>query len=556
MLRQLRRTRASFGAAAESDKRRLLGALAGCRLRSLRQLTDYHEDLLFLCAFPGEQSTRRLALRELAAFSRRWRHVPQRVLRAAEGSGIAGTVSRPLLAWPLVRELVSDEDIDLDLAGMEDPAAFDALLARLVSPAEQEAFDGGDYSVAEWLALARPQGERALSWLARAGAAVPRAAEFAAAWDTAEVAVAWRLHDSRRAITYARLPAPRRPGRQGWRRLEGPAAEHIVRPLEPIRRLPAREATRVIGLARAALAARCREVHAMNHPNPREVHLADLGEGVELAVIGVVPAQRLLLEANYGYLLLSHGVPIGYGGVSPLYRQANTGINIFDPYRGSEAAFLWAQMLRAFRTLFGIRRFVINGYQFGAGNSEAIASGAYWFYFRLGFRPSVKENVALAAEEADRLRRQPGTKTPAAVLRRLARGDLHLDLADFDNDDAFEESLLSRLGAVVARRLARSDAGSHHAGESALVLEVERALGVRDRARWPAAERAGFARLAPYASLLELGVWSERERSALARWLRSKGALVEQDFAVGAGAQPRFFSELRALARAEAQRAA
>jgi hypothetical protein len=556
MLRQLRRARASFGAAAESDKRRLLAALAGCRLRSLRQLTDYHEDLLFLCAFPGELATRRLALQELAAFSQRWRHVPQAVRRAAEGSGIAGTVSRPLLAWPLVRELVIDEDIDLDLAGIEDPAAFDALLARLASPAEVEAFDSGDYSAAQWLALARPQDERALSWLARAGAEGPQAAEFAAAWDAAEVAVAWRLQDSRRAITHARLPAPRRPGRQGWRRLEGAATGHIVRPLEPIRRLSPREAMRVIGLARAALAARCREVHAMNHPNPREVHLADLGEGVELAVIGVVPAQRLLLEANYGYLLLSHGVPIGYGGVSPLFRQANTGINIFDPYRGSEAAFLWAQMLRAFRTLFGVRRFIINGYQFGAGNSEAIASGAYWFYFRLGFRPSVEENVTLAAEEADRLRRQPGTKTPAAVLRRLARGDLHLDLADFDRDDAFEESLLSRLGAVVARRLARTGAGSHHAGERALVLEVERALEVRDRAHWPAAERAGFARLAPYASLLDLGAWSGRERSALAHWLRSKGAIVEQDFAAGAGAQPRFFSELRALARAEAQRPA
>ncbi|MCU0768536.1 MAG: hypothetical protein MUD07_03805, partial [Burkholderiaceae bacterium] len=65
MLRQLRQVRASFGAAAEADKRRLLAALAGCRPRTLRQLTDYHEDLLFLCAFPGEPATRRLALREL-----------------------------------------------------------------------------------------------------------------------------------------------------------------------------------------------------------------------------------------------------------------------------------------------------------------------------------------------------------------------------------------------------------------------------------------------------------------------------------------------------------
>ena len=113
---------------------------------------------------------------------------------------------------------------------------------------------------------------------------------------------------------------------------------------------------------------------------------------VILALIGVLPAQRLLLEANYGYVLLSNGVPIGYGGVSPLFRQANTGINVFDPFRGSEATYLWAQTLRAFRSLFGVRRFIINGYQFGAGNAEAIASGAYWFYYRLGFRPTSAAN--------------------------------------------------------------------------------------------------------------------------------------------------------------------
>ena len=190
--------------------------------------------------------------------------------------------------------------------------------------------------------------------------------------------------------------------RSGFRRLSEPTAElSHGRSIDPT--AAASRGGAFIDLARSALVARAREVHAMSYPNADDVHVADLGEGVELAVIGVPPAQRLLLEANYGYLLISNGVPIGYGGVSPLFRQANTGINVFDPFRGSEAAFLWAQTLRAFRTLFGTRRFVINGYQFGAGNSEAIASGAYWFYYRLGFRPSLAENASLAAAEAERL---------------------------------------------------------------------------------------------------------------------------------------------------------
>ena len=198
--------------------------------------------------------------------------------------------------------------------------------------------------------------------------------------------------------------------------------------------------------------------------------------------------------------------------MSPLYRQANTGINIFDPFRGSEAAFLWVETLRAFRTLFGTRRFIINGYQFGAGNSEAIASGAYWFYWRLGFRPSLPENVPLAEAEAVRLKRAPTQRTTATVLRRLARGDLVLDLADWEAGDAFEEPLLMRVGATVARRIAELPVASHVAGERRLAREVAVALGSRPGGH-AKADRHGVERLAPLAAMLDLREWSEAERA-------------------------------------------
>ena len=419
LLRQLRQVRATFGEPAEQHKREALRQLTACRLLTVRQLIAYHEDLLFIVAFPGSVPTRAIAAAELARFSRRWRGLAAALRGAARNSGIAGTVTRPSLAWPVARAL-ADEDIDIEWPKLEDADAFDALVAKLVSPAERDAFDGGDYTARAWIRLAKRAGERDAAWLIREGRAARPQSEVASAWDAAQVPLRWNLGDSRRSITHARLAVRPPTLRTGFRRLTEAAASHVVRPLETIQHLPRREAARVVDLARSALAARAREVHAMSYPNLAEVYQADLEEGVSLVLIGVPAAQRLTLEANYGYLMLSNGVPIGYGGVSPLYRQANTGINVFDPFRGSEAAFLWVQMLRVFRTLFGARRFVINGYQFGAGNSEAIASGAYWFYYRLGFRPSLAENVAVAAEEADRLRRQPKQRTQAAVLRRLA----------------------------------------------------------------------------------------------------------------------------------------
>ncbi len=53
LLRELRRVRAVFGPEAEARKRDVLQQLAGETALSSGQLAAYHEDLLFLAAFPG-----------------------------------------------------------------------------------------------------------------------------------------------------------------------------------------------------------------------------------------------------------------------------------------------------------------------------------------------------------------------------------------------------------------------------------------------------------------------------------------------------------------------
>jgi hypothetical protein len=545
--RELRSVRASFGAAAEDDKRRLLSALAARRLPRTSSLVAYHEDLLFIVAFPGSMDVRNAALAGLRAFGARVRALRPAQRAALAGSGLAGTVSRYAIAHPIAEVLVDDDPraIELDWSNVEDPVRLDELVAQVLTDVERESY-GVDLPSRRWVdAARRADAVSTLQWLLRAGAAAAPAVRkgFAAAWDQSEVPVRWKLGESKRSVTHNRIELPRPALRTGFRKLSEPLARHVERPLGPIERLRRDAAARVIDVARSALAARCREVHAMNYANPDEVHLAELGEGVQLAVIGVRPAHRLLLEANYGYLLLANGVPVGYGGVSPLFRQANTGINVFDPFRGSEATFLWAQTLRAFRTLFGVRRFIVNGYQFGAGNAEAISSGAYWFYYRLGFRPSSAENRRLAEEEAARLRRDGGRSSPA-TLRRLATGDLHLDLSDWDPADAFEESALDHVGTVLARRLAGVPVWSRAGAARVLSREVEAACATRPE-RWAIAERDAFHRLAPLAGLLPaLPAWPPAERTALGALLRAKGSTGERDFARRATECPRFYREL------------
>jgi hypothetical protein len=72
--------------------------------------------------------------------------------------------------------------------------------------------------------------------------------------------------------------------------------------------------------------------------------------------------------------------------------------------------------------------FAVDPYQLGAHNEEAIESGAFWFYRKLGFRPANAEVAILLQREEAKLRANPAYRTSAATLRRLAAGWLIYEL--------------------------------------------------------------------------------------------------------------------------------
>jgi len=56
----------------------------------------------------------------------------------------------------------------------------------------------------------------------------------------------------------------------------------------------------------------------------------------------------------------------------------------------------------------------------GHENEEAIESGSFWFYYKLGFRPESPQVARLVEREQKRIAADPGYRTPPAILRRLA----------------------------------------------------------------------------------------------------------------------------------------
>ena len=98
--------------------------------------------------------------------------------------------------------------------------------------------------------------------------------------------------------------------------------------------------------------------------------------------------------------------------------QRSRHYNIFPPWRGRDAAALYARSLAVIHAFQHVSTFIVDPYQLGADNEEAIESGAWWFYYKLGFRPRDREARALALREQERVtkrasyRSSPSTLTP------------------------------------------------------------------------------------------------------------------------------------------------
>jgi hypothetical protein len=304
----------------------------------------------------------------------------------------------------------------------------------------------------------------------------------------------------------------------------------IIQPLDAVTLLPRHAAIKVLDGWRAALWSRTRTTLHIERPNFEECYLGDFGAGLQMAAIGIEPSARGVLEPSFGYLLLANGMPIGYGGFTPLFAQVNTGINVFPEFRGSEAAFAFEQALRLMRTLTGCVRFLVNPYQFGAGNDEAMQSGAYWFYYRLGFRSAESAVRNLAEREFARLRSDRRYRVPIATLRKLVACDLHLDLTDDAATRHFDERWLPALVNGIASAIADVGVTERATARRALAAKVAVRLQIYP-ARWAKQEREGFDVFAPLlAQIDDLDAWSARDKDALVQLCRARLAPHERAY--------------------------
>jgi hypothetical protein len=418
-LRALERLRNHFAPGAPAAKLGLLRRLERSRLRNARAVERLHEQLCFIRAYPDDARVLAAVRRMLAGFERRADLRAQR--DALENSGIAGTAIRYPFFWPSARWLARRWPRHITLDRLDRAAG--RAIARLLG-VDRRRLDG-------FAALDRiraPGITDAVQFIRLVDAMPGDATAKERFYDAIEPVI--EVHPGR--ATPSRTRAWRPTGPPVWQRapleraLPDLAAE-LRRPPRAVRRVPAREGERWLDLARAALVTRSRDLDAFAYGDARSVRIADDGRGLALVLNGVIAERQPAHAALHGVLALRNGVPVGYLDVGITPACAEMAFNTFPTFRGGEAARIFARVLAMTRHVLGARSFAIAPYQLGQDNDEAIASGAWWFYTRLGFRPRAAQARLLARREGARARRDSGYRSSAATLRRLARWPLYFE---------------------------------------------------------------------------------------------------------------------------------
>jgi hypothetical protein len=499
------------------------------------ELKRQHREACFARAFPRSRSERFDAHRQLCHFDDLLSGLSKKQTADLADTGIVGTKIRYCFSFEVARWLARSAPgaVTIDWPELTDSEELDDLLRQVLHPSEDEYFDSGYVDTKEWVELASAAcAGTDFDWLlAQLGEK-----RFEAVWrqlyDAAEIPLVWDLTQSRYSVSRNVFPQSSIVTREkGMRPRPGNTRKEIKRPLAFIPKLSKRDGARMINVAMASLAARHRETYHFNFANPDEVYLADVGEGVAVAVFGLQAAHRFPLECTMGYLILSNGVPIGYGGASLLFKQVNTGINIFDDYRGSEAACLWVQVMRVYHSLVGCTRFVANAYQLGQDNSEALQSGAFWFYYHLGYRPVRREIRTLAAAEMDKRRRDRSYRSGRQILKQLASVDMHLTLPGSRQSEFFDEEWLPTLSKLGTRALGQINARTRQDSIDSLTNNLARDLRIRSLNSWTANERRSLKAIAPLIVACDPKIWPDSTKAVARKILRAKGGQYELNFA-------------------------
>lgn len=507
-----------------------LERLSHSRFQDAALLVRLHEILLFLRAYPPDEAILQQSEALLDSFLER-----VEALRAADAdlspfdyaevSGIVGSVVSAAFSYKIARWFVQRDPkrIEIDWEAYKKQERLGVVLPRLLPLLDEDSLVEANVPYMDWFRAAKNTRESDLAFLLRCLDDLPLPEKARAElYDSLELPIFWQLQDARLSRTGMRVAARKIFYHDAplLGRKEVSLADEIAGPPLRLKRLSAKEGAKFIDLARASSASRYRELFGFTHGDAARLTKTALGRGTEVVIYELPPANRLPVRAYHAGMIFKNGIAIGYVETLSLFERTEVGFNLYYSFREGETAWLYARLLKLFHQLFGATCFTIDPYQIGFHNEEAIDSGAFWFYRKLGFRPLRQDILRTVENEEKKIAARKGYRTSARTLRRIAESHLVFDIGAASDD--WQDFQVRKLGIAVQKRMASSFQGSQKR------LREQAAKAIAEAFAFPLAslsdeERQAFENLAMVLALVpDVEDWSKAEKQLAKQIIEAK----------------------------------
>ena len=467
---QLHAIRNRYGKAFAAEKEKLLNGISVNTIKNKPAAASLYEALLFIGAYPDNKTVQRGANVLLQKLEERIRS-DEKLQYSLYNTGITATSVCAAFSFEMVKWIRKTRPGAITLNSLEaGDAQVQSILSVVMTKAESEIMQDANAAWKGWLKRLKNKEESLLD-------------QFIAIFDSSDIRPEvkdelWNAIGINVAIEFTEhcsLPASLVKAYYHRSLIKDPATrEPMAKPVPA--KLDATAAQKILDCCRMILVRKLRELDPVSFTEAGLISFYQLERGFAIALMGMQPERRHPLDSYMGYVVFKNGLPVAYAGSWILFDSARISLNIFTDYRGGESKYIFDQVLQLHAKVYGLKRFTVDPYQLGKENSDGIDSGAFWIYYRAGFRPLQKLQQELAAAEAVKIKADKKYRSPAKVLRTLANSRMQLVMQRTAvNFDAIE--LSEAYAAILSTRYKgdRSLAEKNAAKKLAAILHIKNA---------------------------------------------------------------------------------
>lgn len=545
---QLKNISLQFGEPCRSEKTRLLNAVPELKKCSAKDFRLLHDTYLTMLAWPENnilfKMTKKAMSKLISAFKERM-PLEKRLDHKLNGTGIAGSEITGHFSYEITRWLVNEFGESVMLHSWDaKPETIKLFFRQLLPRVEYESIFAGELSPLQRIKkLKGKSGKTELRWLMMLfeQSQLPDSVKDFL-FNELKIFITWKLNRPEFTRTFLRIPCKKIFYHNKLERITE-INNILSRQLPSPARLTSSKKIHLANVAKATLVFLYRETDPFTFASAEDLICFELEKGYSVVLYNLKKEHRLSIESYVGYLVFKNGVPVSYGGGWIFGERCQFGINILEPFRGGESVYMMSQLIRVYFQYFGAKRFVVKPYQFGRNNKEGLESGAFWFYYKYGFRPEDEKLQTLAGTEWEKIKADNNYRTSISTLKKFTAANLQL-LLDKNPAPFYDASIVSNAITVF---IIKKYNGDRKQAIKDCFKKTSKALGIHHLSKWSISEKKVLEEWSLLARTnLNLTAWNNHEKKQFVNLIMSKANNSELNFIKCLQKHRRFWKDLAA----------